>query len=143
MRDNVWLKTRLEHMWARYFADVEKSNTVMVTFGRYARFRFASIKYQQKSLFSKGVTLITVSSMFKSEKVPEDVVLYSLAHELAHYAHGFSSNGRRKHRHPHKGGVVDREIENRGLGVLVKSYKAWLKQYRQSIRDGVRDGEFF
>ncbi|MBP6979507.1 hypothetical protein KBB41_00500 [Candidatus Curtissbacteria bacterium] len=135
-RDNLWLKTRLEHLWARYFPDLEKSNIVMVTFGRYAKFRFASIKYQQKSIFVKGVTVITVSSMFKSREVPEEVVLYSLAHELAHYAHGFSSSKSKKHRHPHKGGVVDREIESRGLGILVKSYKNWLKEYRQMIREG-------
>lgn len=138
-RDNLWLKSRLEHMWARYFPELEKSNTVMVTFGRYARFRFASIKYEQRTLFSKGVTVITVSSMFRSEKVPEEVVLYSLAHELAHYAHGFSSSGKRIHRHPHKGGVVDKEIDARGLGILVRSYKVWLKEYRLMIREGQSD----
>ena len=136
VRDNLWLKIKLEYLWVRYFPDLEKSNVVMVTFGRYAKFRFASIKYQQKSLFSKGVTLITVSSMFKSEKIPEEVVLYSLVHELAHYAHGFSSSEKKKHKHPHRGGVVDKEIELRGLGILVKSYKAWLVEYRQMIREG-------
>lgn len=136
-RDNAWLKSRLELIWSRHFADVPKSNEFLVTFGRYARFRFASIKYQRKSMFSKGTTTITVSSMFKSDSVPEEVVLYSLAHELAHYAHGFSSSEKKKHRHPHKGGVVDREIEVRGLTVLVKAYKVWLKEYRRGIKEGM------
>lgn len=135
-RDNLWLKLRLEHIWSNYYPDLKKSNTVMVTFGRYARFRFASIKYEQKSLFARGVTIITVSSMFRSESVPDNVVLYSLAHELSHYAHGFSSAEKRKHRHPHKGGVVDREIESRGLGGLVAAYKSWLKEYKQLVKEG-------
>lgn len=135
-RDNLWLKLRLEHIWSNYYSDLKKSNTVMVTFGRYARFRFASIKYEQKSLFAKGVTIITVSSMFRSEKVPDNVVLYSLAHELSHYAHGFSSVEKKRHRHPHKGGVVDKEIESRGLGELVIAYKIWLKEYKQMVKEG-------
>ena len=71
--------------------------------------------------------------MFKDEKIPTAVVDHTLAHELVHYAHGFSSKKTRLHKYPHAGGVVQREMEERGVGHLNKAYKAWVSGYRQKL----------
>lgn len=81
-------------------------------------------------------SLITITSMFAKESVPEKVVLYTVAHELCHYAHGFSSTNRQLFRFPHHGGVVNRELENRGAQHLTRSFKSWLREYRKKILTG-------
>ncbi|MBI3495244.1 hypothetical protein HY065_01305, partial [Candidatus Berkelbacteria bacterium] len=72
-------------------------------------------------------TYITITGYFRSPEVPEYVVDGVLAHELSHYAHGFYSPHARQFRHPHKHGVVDKELTRRGLGGIVKRQKRWLK----------------
>jgi len=160
MRDHNWLQNRLDELLKTYFADVPITNPIEIKWGREAKFRFGSIKLEGRSmryirlrgfggLFNKKIVLqenpkgqtpkksiITVTSMFKSETIPSDVVLYTISHELTHYAHGFSSANKQMFRHPHHGGVVNREIEKRGGKHLVKAYKEWLKEYRRKILAG-------
>lgn len=66
-------------------------------------------------------------------RIPTEVVDHTLAHELVHYAHGFSSRRTRLHKYPHAGGVVQKEMEKRGMGNLIKSYKEWIKRYRKQL----------
>lgn len=125
-RDDRWLLSRLDLIWSKYFLDVLQNNPVFVRFGRFSRFRLGSIKLDRKS----GKSYITITSMFKDSKVPVEVIDHTLAHELTHYAHGFSSKRTRLHRYPHAGGVVKKEMIRRGMGHLVKAYKEWMKSYR-------------
>lgn len=81
-------------------------------------------------------SVITITRMFASEEVPADVVVYTIAHELCHYAHGFSSSNKRLFRHPHHGGVVNKEITDRGGKHLIAAYKHWIKEYRKKILAG-------
>lgn len=160
MRDNIWLKNRLQELLKTYFADMPITNPIQIRWGREAKFRFGSIKLEGSSrryirlrgfggLLNKKIELqennkgetpkksiITVTRMFASEIVPSDVVLYTISHELTHYAHGFSSTNKKLFRHPHHGGVVNAEIEKRGGKNLVKAYKNWLKEYRKKILEG-------
>lgn len=78
-------------------------------------------------------SFITITGMFKDEKIPVEVIDHTIAHELCHYTHGFSSPKPRLHRYPHHGGVIKEELEGRGLHHLVKSYQRWLKVYRKSL----------
>ena len=71
--------------------------------------------------------------MFKDEKIPVEVVDHTIAHELCHYAHGFSSPKTRLHKYPHHGGIIKKELEARNLHQLVKAYRLWLKQYRETL----------
>lgn len=71
--------------------------------------------------------------MFKDLRIPQDVVDHTIAHELCHYAHGFSSPHPRLHKYPHEGGVIKREMEERGLGFLYQSYQKWVKIYRDEL----------
>ncbi|MBI4036677.1 hypothetical protein HY386_02265 [Candidatus Daviesbacteria bacterium] len=129
MRDNSWLLSRLDQLWSKYFADVMQTNKVFVKFGRFARLRLGSIKYDKKT----GHSYMTITAMFKDEKIPAEVVDHTIAHELVHYTHGFSSPHRQLHRYPHEGGVVRKEMEARGMGELFKAYQAWIKEYRKQL----------
>lgn len=71
--------------------------------------------------------------MFKDSKIPTDVVDHTLAHELVHYTHGFSSKRVRMHKYPHAGGIVQKEMRKRGMGYLIQSYKFWIKGYKKEL----------
>lgn len=128
-RDDKWLLCRLDNLWSDYFTDVTQDNQVFIKFGRYSKLRLGSIRLEKTS----NRSYITISGMFKDETIAEEVIDHTIAHELCHYAHGFSSPKPRLHKYPHHGGVINQELVERGLGSLVKAYKAWLKDYRKSL----------
>ena len=78
-------------------------------------------------------SIITITSMFAAQSVPVAVVRYTICHELCHYAHGFSSVNKRLFKYPHHGGVVNRELADRGADELVVAFKKWLAEYRKKI----------
>ncbi|MDO8638781.1 MAG: hypothetical protein Q7R43_04355 [Candidatus Daviesbacteria bacterium] len=131
MRDDTWLLSRLDHLWNNYFSDVPQINPVFIKFGRQAKLRFGSIRMEP---WSKK-TYIVITGMFKSSKIPAEVIDHTIAHELVHYVHGFSSPHKRMHRFPHEGGVVKGELENRGLIHLLKAYKEWIKIYKIELKE--------
>ena len=130
IRDDVWLLSRLDYIWSNYFGDVKQNNRVFIKFGRYSRFRLGSIRMEKTSKNS----YIIISAMFRDLKIPIDIVDHTIAHELCHYTHGFSSPNPRLHKYPHHGGVIRKELQTRGLDNLVKSYAKWMKQYRDQLR---------
>lgn len=129
-RDDVWLLSRLDSLWSKYFQDVLQINPVYIRFGRYAKFRLGSIRMDKKTKCS----YITITSMFKNKEIPVDVIDHTIAHELCHYTHGFSSTAPKLHRYPHHGGVIRKELLTRGLGHLSKAYRSWLKVYRSALK---------
>lgn len=132
MRDDKWLKDRLLQIWQRYFPDVKVQNEVFVRFGRAAKTRLGSIKFGRRRDNPK--TYITITGYFRDPEIPAFVVDSVLAHELAHYAHGFYSPHTKLHRYPHQHGVVDKELTKRGLGDILKLQKRWLrKEWRQYL----------
>ena len=128
-RDDTWLLSRLDFVWSKFFEDVSQDNPIFVKFGRYSKYRLGSIRFDRKT----GKSYITITSMFKDSSIPSEVIDHTLAHELAHYTHGFSSKKVKMHKYPHAGGVVKREMTLRGMGYLVKAYKAWVKTYRSIL----------
>jgi len=125
-RDHRWLKERLAAIWQRYFPDVVIANNVFVKFGRPTRTRLGSIKLGRRK--ENPNTIITVNGHFTNPEIPEFVVDAVLAHELTHYAHGFCSPLDQFHRYPHQGGVVRRELVDRGLKELLQLEKKWVKE---------------
>lgn len=161
MRDNHWLQKQLEFLLTKYFADIRITNPIEIKFGKEAKYRFGSIRLVKprgfksprrqtrfvgsfpnrvwNSLTSRDTpqkSIITITSMFAKESVPAPVVQYTIAHELCHYAHGFSSANRRLFRYPHHGGVVNGELTSRGVKHLIVAFKKWLKIYRKKILGG-------
>lgn len=130
MRNDIWLLHRLDVIWTKYFSDVSQNNKVFIKFGRFARLRLGSIRLDPKTKSS----YVTITGMFKDPKISMAVVDCTIAHELTHYSHGFSSPHSRMHKYPHEGGVVKREMEARGMGYLLKAYRDWTKKYRESFR---------
>ncbi len=128
-RNDQWLLARLDQLWSDYFNNVSQVNPIFIKFGRYSRFRLGSIRLDRITKRS----YITISGMFKDPSVPVEVVDHTIAHELCHYAHGFSSPKPRLHQYPHHGGVIKKELEARSLHHLVKAYQMWLKEYRKSF----------
>lgn len=123
-RDNLWLQSLLDDIWDRHFADVPQNNVVRIEFGRRARTRLGSIK---RNATAVDETIITMNGLFKLDELPELIVRGTIAHELVHYAHGFHSPLPQKYRHPHAGGIVEREYKLRGLFEQHVHQKRWLK----------------
>ncbi len=130
-RDDAWLVSRLDHLWSNFFSDVAQINPIFIRFGRYSKFRLGSIRLERVT----KKTYITITGMFKDEQIPTDVVDHTIAHEMCHYTHGFSSPKPRLHKYPHHGGVIKKELETRKMHQLVKSYGVWLKEYRKSLEN--------
>lgn len=131
MRDDKWLFQQLDEVWETFFPDMVQDNDVRIIWGRRARQRLGSIgrdmKQEQAGAAHPG-TVITINSLFKDEQIPEYVVQATIAHELAHYAHGFHSPLERKFDKPHEGGIVHKELDDRGARKLEVMSKKWLKE---------------
>lgn len=132
-RDNEWLENILADIWYRYFPDVPQKNDVRIKFGQSATTRLGSIKWGRKPIKHpdgsiQKRSIITVTGYFRDQTIPEEVVKAVIAHELTHYAHGFSGPLPRLHKHPHKGGIVDKELRSRGVGKLLDFEKEWMKK---------------
>lgn len=128
-RDDFWLLEKLNYLWDNYFPDVAQVNPVFIKFGRYSKYRLGSIRLERTTKKS----YITITGMFKDENIPLEVVLHTIAHEMCHYTHGFSSPKPRLHKYPHHGGVIKKELALRSLEHLSAAYDKWLKQYRKSL----------
>lgn len=131
VRDDNWLLSRLDFLWSNFFSDVEQINPVFIKFGRFARLRFGSIQFDHR----KQNSIITITGMFKDPRIPQEVVDHTIAHELCHYTHGFSSPHKQLHKYPHKDGVIRKELEERNLVHLHDAYRAWIKSYRQELKE--------
>ena len=131
-RDDNWLISRLDHLWSTYFSDVTQKNKVFIKFGRSSKYRFGSIRLNLKDKSSR----ILINGMFRDPKYPSEVIDHTIAHELVHYTQGFSSPHPKMHAYPHRGGVIDKELNARGLKHLVFIYNVWVVDYKRSL--GIR-----
>ena len=125
MRTAAWLESELETLLKGPFADLEIVNRLEVHWGRKAQRRFGSIKMRR----DKKVSSITINGLFRDEAIPEQIIQATLAHELSHYVHGFSSPLPRKYKSPHAGGVIEREFKKRGLSLLSAYERQWTKNH--------------
>ena len=132
MRDDNFLMQRLEQIWILLFDEIPKMNKVVIKFKGKSRNRFGYIRKTGNDSF------IGINELFKFEIVPEYIIDLTIAHELSHYAHGFNSPLEKKYKHPHKGGVVTKELKNRGFDKMIKKEKMffrheWPKIYEQIV----------
>lgn len=122
-RDNEWLERLLRVIWEDHFHDIERKAPIKIVFGKRARNRLGSISYDDNT----GHSVIRITRLFTDTDVPELVVKSTIVHELCHYAHGFHSGLKQKHKHPHAGGVIRKEFAERGLEDLYIAQRKWLK----------------
>ncbi len=123
MRDDIWLTILFNEIWDKKFSDVRRKNNVVVRWKGKWRNKFGHIRRLKNT-----DTEIAINSLFKDEKVPEYIVELTLAHELVHYMHGFHSPYPRLFKHPHKGGVVNKELKMRGYGYEIKKERRWFRE---------------
>lgn len=137
MRDDVWLRERLEAIWSLLFPEVERKNNVVIRFKGRWKNKFGHIR-----LLRNKDSEIAINAFFREEVVPEYIIDVTIAHELVHYMHGFNSPHPKLFSHPHKGGVVDRELRRRGFGNNLMMERRWVKdvwpevvkqQYRRKV----------
>ncbi|MEK6955632.1 MAG: hypothetical protein AABW52_03150 [Nanoarchaeota archaeon] len=131
MRDDEFLKQRLDAMWEFLFPDVKKANIVVIRFKGKWRNKFGHIKR-----LNNGDSEIVINSHFKNEKIPEYIIDTTIAHELVHYMHGFNSPLPRMHKHPHKGGIVNKELKKRGFGNMISLERKWVRnEWRNIVKE--------
>jgi len=143
-RDNKYLENLLYEIWEEYFSDVPRKNFVVIKFGKYSRRQLGSIKRANgstriKSIIQKykdlldvqdekGISVITITRYFQNKEIPEYIIVSTIAHELCHYTHGFSSPLPKQFQYPHQGGIVSKEMDKRGLRDMRIATKRWLKK---------------
>ncbi|HEX6511446.1 MAG TPA: hypothetical protein VF157_04045 [Chloroflexota bacterium] len=121
LRDSAWLAGQLDHIWSTWFADVERVTPVSIRYVRPWKRRLAVIYLTDEGRRS----FIGVNRLMRDARVPYTVFLVTIAHELAHYSHGFGSHHPRRYKHPHRGNVVQRELTRRGLAEELRFYTEW------------------
>ena len=122
MRNDEFLRKRLDDIWMMLFNEIPKMNNVIIKFKGKSRNKFGYIRKKGDDSF------IGINELFKFDLVPEYIIDLTIAHELSHYAHGFNSPLEKKYKHPHKGGVVTKELEKRGFDKMIKKEKMFFKQ---------------
>ena len=127
LRSDQFLVDKLNQVWSQYFSDITKSNPVHIRFGRKAPKRLGSIRRCNiDNATGTFDTLILINGHYRDPSVPSYIVEATITHELCHYAHGFSSPFAQLSRFPHRGGIIDKEMQKRNLASLVNSEKKWL-----------------
>lgn len=128
MRDDKWLRERMENIWVILFSDVPRKNGISIRFKGRWKNKFGHIK-----LLKSKDTEIVVNSLFKNEIVPEGVIDATIVHELVHYSHGFCSPLEKKYKHPHAGGIIRYELRRRGFEYMMKMEREFVKKEWQGI----------
>jgi hypothetical protein len=122
VRDNRWLNHLLERIWDGHFTDTPRANAVRVNFGAPWKCRLGLITMSH----DESTTYIMVNCLLRALEVPEYVTRITIAHEMVHYAHGFGSPLPQRYKHPHRGGIVKRELHHRGMKSEFERYDAWI-----------------
>jgi hypothetical protein len=144
MRSNTDLEEMMYSLWEDNFSDVPRQNLVLIKFGKYSKRQLGSIKLAHKNSKIKGlldskrddyeiqddksITIVTITKYFQDLEIPDFVVRSTIAHELCHYTHGFSSPLKRLYDKPHQGNIVKKELHKRDLLDEYLESEKWLKE---------------
>lgn len=122
VRDTEWLRRILRQIWDRYFPDTPRVNTVRIGYGGPWKTRLGSITMSD----DQTTSYIQINALLRLPQVPDVVTQVTVAHEMVHYAHGFGSPLPQRYKHPHRGGIVKRELVRRGMGEEYRLYDEWV-----------------
>ncbi len=124
-RDDAWLRREMDRIWRQYFGEVPRANAVEIAFRGVWKRRLGVISLSS----DEETTRIGINSLLAHPDVPHVLTLITVAHELVHYCHGFGSPLTRRYAHPHRGGIVDRELMARGLQPQLGEYADWIQRH--------------
>ncbi len=119
------LNLYLEYIWQQYFADVPHVNDIEIAYCYPWKSRLGLIRLS----LDEATSFIGINALLQHQYVPEYILVTTIAHELVHYAHGFGSPLPRRYQHPHANNIVNRELEERGLGAFVRKSDEWIDRY--------------
>ena len=119
------LNTYLDAIWRQYFSDIPCVNTVEIAYCYPWKRRLGLIRLS----LDNSTTFIGINSLLQHQEVPQYILITTIAHELTHYAHGFGSPLPRISTHPHANNVVNRELEQRGLGKYAQLCDQWIDEH--------------
>jgi len=122
VRGGRWLHDTLREIWDRHFRDTPRVNAVQIRFGAPWKTRLGSITLSE----DQRTTYIQVNALLRLPEAPDYVAAVTVAHEMVHYAHGFGSPLPRRYKHPHRGGIVRRELIRRGMERDYRQYDEWV-----------------
>lgn len=125
----------LDEIWRKHFSNVARLNKVQIAYCYPWKRRLGLIRLSLDSMTS----FIGLNALLQVEEVPEYVLITTVAHELAHYAHGFGSPLARRFEHPHANNVVSQELEHRGLGEIMRLCDEWIDKHWFSFYDRERE----
>ncbi len=115
----------LTSIWQHYFFDVPHANEVQIAYCRPWKSRLGLIRMSLDTTRS----FIGINSLLQHKNVPDCVLVTTIAHELVHYTHGFGSPLPQLFEHPHANKIVDKELEQRGLGSALSDCNAWIDEH--------------
>ena len=124
LRNGEWLQDQTEKIWSQRFPDMPRKNDVDVSFAESWKSRLGVI-----SLSVDGSTsYIGINSLLSLPEAPDCIARITLAHEMVHYLHGFGSSLPRRHRSPHRGRIVEKELFARGFYDEYQIYEEWIAE---------------
>ena len=124
----------LDHIWRSYFSDIPCVNEVQIAYCHPWKSRLGLIRLS----VDNATSFIGINALLQHQQVPVCVLITTIAHELTHYAHGFGSPLPRLYKHPHANNVVNRELEQRGLGEYVQQSDLWIDKEWFAFYDNER-----
>ena len=125
-----YLARRAASLIRENFAERGVTNLLVVKWGGKWSRTLGHIKTLKEREYG---SVIEINSIFKSVEVPEYVLDYVLMHELTHYFQGFGSNHEKKARHPHRGGLVDKELDRLGWKEIREKAEGWIKENWKNV----------
>ena len=129
--DRYDLTAYLRWIWQTYFADSLCINNLSIEYCYPWKTRLGLIRLS----LDATLTFIGINTLLQMQQVPEYVLITTIAHEIAHYIHGFGSPLEPRYRHPHANRVVERELEQRGLDEYLRCCNEWIDKYWYSFYD--------
>jgi hypothetical protein len=112
------------------FGERGVTNLLVVKTGKRWKRTLGHIKPFEHSEYG---SLIEINSLLFDLDVPEYVLDYVIMHELTHYFQGFASNHEKKFLNPHRGGIVEKELERLGWKEIQEKSDKWIKENWDSI----------
>jgi hypothetical protein len=125
----------LNEIWQRYYSDVQRVNEIEIAYCQPWKRRLGLIRLSLDNTRS----FIGINALLQLPEVPEHILIITIAHELAHYTHGFGSPLPRLYEHPHANNVVNHELERRGLGETMHLCEQWIDNQWFAFYDQVSE----
>ena len=121
---NNYLAKKTASLVRENFSDKGITNLLLVKTGSKWKRTLGHIKTVESSEYG---SMIEINPLLFDLEVPEFVLDYVIMHELTHYFQGFASNHEKKHKHPHRGGIVEKELARLGWGEIQEKSDVWIK----------------